>query len=392
MIRLAIIGLGGRACHVVRKILEMYPDIRVVGVLDPDRKGATERLPEQDRETAVFCESVDDLVGKTKPDGLMIGTRCNLHAPYAVEAAKYDIPLYLEKPVAVSMDQATALEQAFDGSRCEVVVSFPLRVAPLCMLAKEFLDRGAVGKTREHICATNYVPYGTVYWKTGYRNYEITQGLFLQKATHDFDYMTFLMDSPVVRVGAMANFGRVFGGNKPSGLTCAQCDEKESCLESTFNRRRPGKLVTLKDQNCPFSVDCGSPETGINEDCSSALIEFASGAHGVYTQVFFTRGAAARRGSVISGYDGTLEFDWYKNELRHVRHHDAFTETVTAGSGLSHFGGDQELVIDFVGLIEGRNRSRTPVETGIASAYACLAAKESAATGRFVQVRQLGGG
>ena len=33
---------------------------------------------------------------------------------------------------------------------------------------------------------------------------------------------------------------------------------------------------------------------------------------------------------------------------------------------------------------------KTPIETGIQSAYTCLAARESALTGRFVKVRQVG--
>jgi hypothetical protein len=56
----------------------------------------------------------------------------------------------------------------------------------------------------------------------------------------------------------------------------------------------------------------------------------------------------------------------------------------------SHFGGDQELALDFAAAIQGSGHSRTPIETGIQSAYACLAAKISSETGRFVRVRQVG--
>jgi hypothetical protein len=87
---------------------------------------------------------------------------------------------------------------------------------------------------------------------------------------------------------------------------------------------------------------------------------------------------------------GTVSFDWYTNELRHVRHHGPFSATEQAGEGASHFGGDLELAYDFIGLIRGTATSRTPIEAGIQSAYACLAAKESAETGRFVTVRQVG--
>lgn len=388
MIRMGVIGLGARARGVLKMMMDVDPEVQVVGVVDPDEEGVRTRMPEQNRESPVFYRTLDALVRKAKPDGLLIGTRCNLHAPYAIQAARYDIPLFLEKPVAVTMRQATALERAFENSKCPVVVSFPLRVSPLCERTKQVLDQGAVG-TREHVTAVNYVPYGTVYWHQGYRYFDITQGLFLQKATHDFDYLQYLMESPIVRVAAMANYGRVFGGNKPSGLKCSGCKDAPTCLESPYSRQRRG-LKPINDRFCLFSKDSGTPETGTNEDCSSALVEFASGAHGIYTQVFFTRRDAGARGATISGYMGTVSFDWYKNELRHVRHHEPFTDVSKAGEGASHFGGDTQLVQDFLEVVKGTATSRTPIETGLASVYACLAAKRSAETGRFVKVRQVG--
>ncbi|MDD3926924.1 MAG: Gfo/Idh/MocA family oxidoreductase [bacterium] len=242
--------------------------------------------------------------------------------------------------------------------------------------------------------ASNYVSYGTIYFSMDYRWYDITQGLFLQKATHDFDYMSYLMDSSIVKVAAMASHGRIFGGNKPAGLRCSKCDEAGTCPESPQNRKRNGSEIgdfLLEDHPCLFSVDCGSPERGMNEDSSSALVEFANGAKGVYTQVFHVRRDAATRGAVISGYEGTVGFDWYKNELKRVRHHQPFTDTVKAGENMAHFGGDMELARDFIGLIEGRiSESRTPVSMGIQSVHACLAAKESSEKGIFIDVRQVG--
>ncbi len=389
--RIGVVGLGRRISGVIYgPVREMQPDIHVTGVVDPDEKGARSRLSEQDRKEAVFYRTLDEMVRRAKPDALFIGTRCNLHTPYAIQAARFDIPLFLEKPVAISMQQALALEKAFEKSRCRVVVSFPLRVSPLCAFARDYVEKGAVGEP-VHIMAWNYVPYGVVYWEQEYRNYKITQGLFLQKGTHDFDYMSYLMGSPIVRIGAMAVFMKVFGGRKPSGLVCSRCKETKTCLESPQNRKRNRSGYHENDHPCVYSVDCGSIEKGTNEDASSAVVEFASGAHGIYTQVFFTRRDAACRGATVSGYMGTLEFDWYRNQLNYTRHHRPFSDTVSTDPGLSHFGGDAELARDLVNLVkDSRAVSRTPIETGLASVYTCLAAKESYQKGRFVNVRQVG--
>jgi predicted dehydrogenase len=390
MIKLGVIGYGGRSAGIVNLLRSFAPELRVAGVIDPDERGVRERLDAADRRSVVFYPSVAELMRHALPDALAIGTRCHLHAPYAIEAARYDVPLFLEKPVAISMPQAMALERAFERSRCRVVVSFPLRVSPLCVLTRDYIRSGAVGRP-EHILAVNYVPYGTCYFDMGYRDYAITQGLFLQKATHDFDYMMYLLDAKITRIAAMALCGRVFGGKKRAGLTCAHCREALTCPESPDNRRRNQSGGMIEDHPCVFGVDCGTPAKGMNEDCSSALVEFDSGAQGVYTQVFFARRDAGARGATISGYQGTLAFDWYTNRIKRVRHHAPFSDLITAPGDMSHFGGDHELVRDFIGLVRGTHASRTPIETGLMSVYACLAAKESAAKGRFVKVRQVGG-
>ncbi|MFH1570928.1 MAG: Gfo/Idh/MocA family oxidoreductase [Gemmatimonadota bacterium] len=389
MIRLGVIGHGGRISSLIQHVFRrVEPDLRVVGIIDPDEAGARSRLAEVDGEAA-FYGSVDQLVRRARPDALAIGTRCNLHTPYAVQVAKYDLPLFLEKPVAISMAQVAALEKAFQRSRCPVVVSFPLRVSPLCVLARQHLEAGAVGPP-VHVTALNYVPYGTVYWEAPYRDYQITRGLFLQKATHDFDYLMYLMDSPIVRVGAMATRGHVYGGRKRAGLHCSRCDEQLTCLESPQSRTRNGSGGDRGDHLCLFSRDLGRGHE-LNEDASSAVLEFASGAHGIYTQVFYARRDAATRGATVSGHLGTVGFDWYTNQLKYVRHHAPFTAVERAGEGMSHFGGDLELAYDFIGVIQGTARSRCPIETGLQSVYACLAAKESVEKGRFVDVRQVGG-
>jgi len=388
--RLGVVGHGNRVSHVIRyPIREVYPEARVVAIVDPDEPGARERLGEEDRKDVIFYSSLDEMVKGAKLDGLMIGTRCDLHTPYAVEAAKYDLPLFLEKPVANAMDQAVALEKAFENSRCQVVVSFPLRVSPLCELARQHIVAGAVGEP-EHILGVNYVPYGTGYWDGHYRDYQVTQGLFIQKATHDFDYMMYLMGASIVRVAAMATWGRIFGGDKPAGLWCSKCEEWDTCLESPKNRKHNLSDGHERDHPCLFAVDVGTPETGMNEDSSSALVEFASGAKGVYTQVFYSRRDAATRGATVSGYHGTIGFDWYTNELKLVRHHLPFSDRARGAEGMGHFGGDLELAYNFVDVVRGKVKSQTPIWTGIQSVYACLAAKESAEKGEYVAVRQVG--
>jgi hypothetical protein len=51
---------------------------------------------------------------------------------------------------------------------------------------------------------------------------------------------------------------------------------------------------------------------------------------------------------------------------------------------------DPELRV--VGIVRGKGASRSTIRMGIQSAYACLAARDSLASGRLEKVRQVGGG
>ena len=69
--------------------------------------------------------------------------------------------------------------------------------------------------------------------------------------------------------------------------------------------------------------------------------------------------------------------------MKYVRHHAPFSDVTKGAEGLGHFGGDDELAANFVDLIQGKAASKTPIQTGVQSAYTCLAAKQSAETGEL---------
>ena len=123
-LRLGVIGYGRRIHGLIRgSFREVEPDLRVVGVVDPNEdpneQGARARIGDLGARTAEgvrFYDDVPALLRGARPDAVAIGTRCNLHTPYAVELAQAGLPLFLEKPVAICMEQAVALERAYENA------------------------------------------------------------------------------------------------------------------------------------------------------------------------------------------------------------------------------------------------------------------------------------
>jgi hypothetical protein len=123
-----------------------------------------------------------------------------------------------------------------------------------------------------------------------------------------------------------------------------------------------------------------------NEDSGNALLEYASGVQVSYTQNFFARNKAARRGARLYGYRGSVEFDWYTNTIKVMRHDRGKDELIDLTGAEEHFGGDAELCKDFLAALKTRTVSRTPLTTGINSALTCLWARESAERRVFCDV------
>jgi len=384
MIRLGVIGYGGRARGVLGIIGQLNAGTEVVAITDVRNDEIKQQMQNagQDAAKVAFYTDPDEMLDKEQLDGVMIGTRCSLHTGMAIKVLKRNLPLYLEKPVATNMADLLALREAGAASSSGVVVSFPLRVTPLVQLAKEIIDSGKIG-TVEHVQAWNNVPYGACYYQCWYRDENETQGLFLQKATHDFDYINYLLGIAPRSICAM-NSKRVYKGDHPAGLKCDNCDEQDSCLESPFHAHYT-KLEAPRVQ--PSGLECGfAVDTG-NEDSGSALIQYESGMHVCYSQNFFARKTAGKRGASLFGYKGTLEFDWYTDELKVHMHHTPRLETYKMNtSGASHGGGDTVLADSFIRIIRGERKSIAPLDAGLLSVLMCLKAKESAATRTFQEI------
>lgn len=373
--KLGVIGYGTRLRHMVREFKKADPSCELTAVTEINLERLKEE-PEMDNGKTRFFEDAGEMLSTMDLDGVAIGTRCSLHTMYALKVLEAGLPLFLEKPVATAYEDLILLSQANDTTASEVVVSFPLRGSKLVLLAKEIVDSGKIGNV-EHVQAINNVPYGGIYYQGWYRDENETRGLFLQKATHDFDYITYLLDKKPVVVCAMKS-KQIFKGFKPAGLRCIECDEQDACLESAVLKRFNNDFVP--GENCCFAVDTG------NEDSGSALIMYDSGMHISYSQNFFARRGAQARGARLLGYKGTLEFDFYTGTLKVYMHHTPRVETYKLEQTGEHHGGDAALARNFTDVMRKKDNSKFSLESGILSALICLKARQSALTNSFQEI------
>ncbi len=380
-LRLGVIGFGERARHMVKIMLREDSTARLTAIADPRSQALRPELAAEESgltDGVSFYDTADEMLDNERLDGVIIGTRCSLHAAMAVKVLQRNIGLFLEKPIATTMQDLLSLKAA---ARPNVVVSFPLRVSAIVRLASKIIAEGHIGSV-EHVQAWCDVPYGAVYYQGWYRDENETHGMFLQKASHDFDYINCLLDNRRPTMVAAMKSKQVFQGNHTAGLSCMNCVEKKTCFESPYQSSRefPLSLDTPSKDMCAFAVDTG------NEDSGSALIMYDSGLHVSYSQNFYSRNKAATRGARLIGYLGTIEFDWFTESLKVMYHQDKRVETHVFDPTNDHGGGDQKLAANFLQVIRGEAPSISSMDNGLLNGLVCIKATESAITHQFEKI------
>ena len=237
--RIGAIGYGFRINYVVEHEFGAFPELEIVAIADVNLDMVKERLdanPVVDAEKINFYENAVEMLEKESLDGVFVGTRCDLHKKFAVEVLKRNIPLFLEKPVVQNMDDYYELKKAVEENTAGGITSFPLRITAILDKVREIYDSGVLG-TLSQVQAYNNVNYGRVYYKSWYRDDSITGGLFLQKSTHDIDYINYVLGKSPVEVCAMES-KMVYKGDKPANLKCEDCPEYETRFVRRSQRRR----------------------------------------------------------------------------------------------------------------------------------------------------------
>lgn len=400
MINLGIIGYGVRVDMLMDPLFSLPYDIKIKAITDthPERvrmlmlKNGTKkemhdmeidkidgllRECKMDPDEITFYDDADEMMDREELDGIIIGTNCNTHTYFAKKVLERNIPLFLEKPVATDLEQLKELSEHALTTKAPTVISFPLRVTAMVQEVKKIIDSGTIGKV-EHVQAFNDVPYGFVYFHDWYRDESVSHGLFLQKATHDIDVINYLLGEKPVKVCAMKS-KQIYKGNMPAGLRCSECSQWETCMDSTYNIVNT-RNDTPRSDYCAFAVDTG------NEDSGSMIVKYESGMHVIYSQNFFARKGAARRGARLYGYKGTVEFNFATDEIKVYDHMSDKVTVIKVGTpSNNHGGGDLVLMKNFVDLIRGTALdSVAPLEDGIQSALICMKAKESSEKETFM--------
>jgi predicted dehydrogenase len=90
--------------------------------------------------------SIDELLRKDRPDGIVLATPNQLHVPQALQCLEARLPTFVEKPIAPRVSDGEKLAREVENKKARVLIGHHRAHSPIMMKAKEVVDSGVLGR------------------------------------------------------------------------------------------------------------------------------------------------------------------------------------------------------------------------------------------------------
>ncbi len=366
-LRLGVIGAGGRGA-LAAYAHRPEDGVRLIAGCDVNPT-ALEQFKESYGPEVFVTDDYRVLVAREDIDAVFVTSPDYCHEEHAVAALEAGKHVYLEKPMAITIEGCDRILKTAFGAKRKLYLGHNMRHFAVIEKMKTLIDRGAIGQVKVGWCR-HFVSYGgDAYFKDWHAERSKSTGLLLQKGAHDIDILHWLCGGYTTRVTA-------FGG-----LTL---------YDRITDRHDP------KHRGDPTFVEANWPplsQKGMNpvidvEDVSMMLMELDNGVFASYQQCHYT--PDAWRNYVIIGTEGRIEnFNDSGEGIVRVwnKRHDRFwpdgdEQYPIAPREGSHGGGDPKIVAEFIRYLRQGGKIAT----------SAVAARNSVAAGFMATMSLRAGG
>ena len=124
-------------------------DIQIVGIAEQNRElsetiAAKYHLPDK-----LFFPTLDEMLSLTKPQAVLIYSNTFEHRAIVEACARRGIPVMMEKPLAVSLDDARAMEDAAKHGKIQILVNYETTWYRSNRAAYDLVHQKAIGEIRK---------------------------------------------------------------------------------------------------------------------------------------------------------------------------------------------------------------------------------------------------
>ena len=197
------VGIAGLVHGHVRGFLQQNlhrADIQIVGVAEADNKLAEFYESKFGLSHDVFFVGVDEMIEKTKPQAVLIYTNTFDHRSVVEACARHGIPVMMEKPLAVSLEDARAMQAAAQRGKIQVLVNYETTWYRSNRAAYDLVHENAIGDIRKVVVHDGHSGPKEINVEPWFLNWLTDPKLNGAGALFDFgcygaDLMTWLMDN-----------------------------------------------------------------------------------------------------------------------------------------------------------------------------------------------------
>lgn len=256
---LGLIGCGSLALAVHLNLLRRLPGVTLAALAEPDdsrRAQAARRAPQ-----ARPFESAAGLIESGAVQAVVISTPPAAHAETAIHAFERGLHVYLEKPLAVDLEDGQRIVAAWRRSGRVGLIGFNYRFHALYQALARRVQSGALGAVIAARTVFAHPARDLPAWK---QRRATGGGALLDLGSHHIDLLRFIFQSEVETVSASLRSTRSEGDNAWLRLRLVNGVEAESLFSLTLGDADEvevwGERARLRvDRYRSFSVQAVEP-------------------------------------------------------------------------------------------------------------------------------------
>ena len=196
ILRLGMAGLGVASTQILPPISKLS-FIKITAAADT-RADAVSKFREQYQ--AEGYTSIEELCASPNVDAVYIATPNSLHAEHAITAAKHKKHIIVEKPMAMTLAECDAMNEAADKYGVKLLCGHTHSFDPPIRKIREIVRSGELGK----LCMINTWNYNEFMYRPRMKHeLAMTRGVVLNQGPHHVDIVRLIGGGMVRSVRAM---------------------------------------------------------------------------------------------------------------------------------------------------------------------------------------------
>jgi len=125
------------------------PDIQLVGIAESNQQLAADYAKKFTLDPKLLFTSADEMLTQTRPQAALVYSNTRDHREAVEICARHGVPVMMEKPLAVSVDDARAIQTAAQQGHIPVVVNYETTWYSSNRAAYDLVHQGALGDVRK---------------------------------------------------------------------------------------------------------------------------------------------------------------------------------------------------------------------------------------------------